>query len=526
MKSIKANAPLLAALLLAAVMKMGLIITHSVPFNGDEAVVATMARHILGGARPYFFYGQAYMGSLDAWLLAGAFRLFGERVFTIRIVQAFLYIIYMITVWWLARIWFKDTLAPTIVVLLAAIPPVLVTTYTSATLGGYNETLILGNLVLGLGYLVTIGGEGKKWWLWLILGLVGGLGFWTMGLAGLYLLTIGMVGLRQFRWGNWQRYLLAACGFILGSLPWWWYNLQHNWLALFELTGHRVYQTTLIERVASFMLMGIPALMGMRFPWRVSYLPWYLAGLALVLYLGIAVFLMRGLCRGANLVQKGALNLMAIFVVITVLATLISRYGIDPSGRYQLPLYLPLLLASTAFVKFCWERSKIWGVIILLLVWGINLGGTVLAATSPDKLTTQFDPISSFDNSHDQYLIDFLQQKGEYRGYTNYWTSFRLAFLSQEQLIYSAELPYKADMSYNPVDIRYRPYAQMADASDRTAYITSKHPVLDDRLRTEFKRLGVSWKEIQLGEFHVFYQLSRAVRPEEIGFGGEPDLAP
>jgi hypothetical protein len=36
------------------------------PFNSDEAIVGLMARHMLQGERPLFFYGQAYLGSLDA----------------------------------------------------------------------------------------------------------------------------------------------------------------------------------------------------------------------------------------------------------------------------------------------------------------------------------------------------------------------------------------------------------------------------------------------------------------------------
>src|SRR6266851_2035799 len=58
-----------------------------VPFNADEAIVGLMARHILQGERPVFFYGQAYLGSLDAWLVAGAFAIFGESVWPIRLVQ-------------------------------------------------------------------------------------------------------------------------------------------------------------------------------------------------------------------------------------------------------------------------------------------------------------------------------------------------------------------------------------------------------------------------------------------------------
>ncbi len=56
-----------------------------------------MARHILQGERPTFFYGQAYMGSLDAFLVALGFRLFGQTVMAIRIVQASLYLLIVAT---------------------------------------------------------------------------------------------------------------------------------------------------------------------------------------------------------------------------------------------------------------------------------------------------------------------------------------------------------------------------------------------------------------------------------------------
>ncbi len=52
-----------------------------------------MARHILGGERPIFFYGQAYMGSLDAWLVAAGFWFFGQQVWVIRFVQILLYLL-------------------------------------------------------------------------------------------------------------------------------------------------------------------------------------------------------------------------------------------------------------------------------------------------------------------------------------------------------------------------------------------------------------------------------------------------
>src|SRR5512143_2634221 len=56
---------LILALAASLGVKILLLGIQAVPFNADEAVVALMAKHILQGERPLFFYGQAYMGSLD-----------------------------------------------------------------------------------------------------------------------------------------------------------------------------------------------------------------------------------------------------------------------------------------------------------------------------------------------------------------------------------------------------------------------------------------------------------------------------
>ena len=80
-----------------------------------------MARHILQGERPLFFYGQAYMGSLDAWLVAGAFQLLGESVAAIRVVQVGLYLAYIVSIWLLAGLAFTDTIVRHIAVWLAVL---------------------------------------------------------------------------------------------------------------------------------------------------------------------------------------------------------------------------------------------------------------------------------------------------------------------------------------------------------------------------------------------------------------------
>ncbi len=94
---------LVGAVLAATALKLGVLAVEAVPFNADEAIVALMARHILQGDYPLFFYGQAYMGSLDAFLVALVFRLIGFEVWGIRLVQILLYAGTLLTTGWLGK---------------------------------------------------------------------------------------------------------------------------------------------------------------------------------------------------------------------------------------------------------------------------------------------------------------------------------------------------------------------------------------------------------------------------------------
>jgi hypothetical protein len=513
---------LLGPFIVAAGLKAILLVAGAVPFNSDEAVVALMARHILQGARPTFFYGQAYMGSLDAYLVAGSFLLFGEKVTSIRLVQITLYLLYMLTLWILARRFFMDKSTPNLVLWIAAIPTVLVTTYTTATLGGYGESLVLGNLILWLGYEIIFGNWRASWLAWLIVGLTGGLAFWTLGMAGVYLLPVAILGLLRFNYKKISMYLLAVVGFFAASSPWWIYNFNHSGEALAILTGTSslsLTASTPFQRLIGLLLLGIPTLLGFRFPWSPEYAPWPVVLLALIFYFGVGLYNWKRTRDRAWAIRPVAYWLLSLFSLIFLLVFLGTQFGIDATGRYFLPLYVPLLLASAAFVRAVWKKSAILGLGLLVLMLSVNGFETGRAASSSDKITTQFDPITRFDNAHDSELAQFLKKHGETRGYSNYWVSFRLAFISQEDIIYSARLPYKANLSYTTADNRYPQYDARANQSDKVAYITTKHPQLDELLRSDFRKMDVSFKEKHIGVYHIFYDLSRPVRPTEMGLG-------
>ncbi|HET91516.1 MAG TPA: hypothetical protein ENN99_12390 [Chloroflexi bacterium] len=514
--------PLVPILVGAVGLKVLLLVLNAVPFNSDEAVVALMARHILRGERPWFFYGQAYMGSLDAYLVAGAFRLLGERVLAIRLVQIVLFVGALWTGYEVVVRFTGDRRAAWLATVLMAFPPVLLTLYTTATLGGYGEALLAGHLLLWWGH--RLGYEdAQRWTLWLAWGLVGGFGFWAFGLVLVYLAPVGLWLLWRLRARTWRGYLLAAVGFVMGSLPWWLGNLGRVDAGVAELFGSAIRSTVTAGsflgdvgmRLFNAVVFGLPALFGLRFPWSVTGAPLWLAGPALALYLGALGYGLRRRDReGAAL--SGWLLLWSVAGAL-LLGFLLTPFGGDPSGRYFLPLYLPLFTFTAEALLVLWERVGRWAGALLGAVLAFNLVGTAQAAlTNPPGITTQFEAITQVDHRYDGALIDFLRAHGGTRGYANYWVTFPIAFLSGEEILLVPRLPYKADLRYTSRDDRYAPYGEAVTASPTVVYVTTNHPLLDALLRVRLRDLGVGYAEVQIGDYHVFYDLSRKVTPEEL----------
>src|SRR5216110_1577490 len=78
---------------LAASLAVGLLVRLAViasplgEIDADEAVVGLMARHIAFlGERPVFYWGQPYLGSLEAFSAAPLFTLFDSSTIALKLV--------------------------------------------------------------------------------------------------------------------------------------------------------------------------------------------------------------------------------------------------------------------------------------------------------------------------------------------------------------------------------------------------------------------------------------------------------
>jgi hypothetical protein len=399
----------------------------------------------------------------------------------------------------------------------------VMTLYTTATLGGYNETLFLGNLILIYGYEVTHGAERSRW-RWALVGALSGLGWWINGLIAAYLAPVGLLILRRFSASQLARYLLAFLFFMLFSAPWWQYNFTHNNAALAiylpqlkteesQIAGYE--SVPMEQRVVGLFLFGLPSLLGVRFPWNVGYFAMPLSLLILALYATLVIYWVR---RGEPRMAADARELLLAMLGVFCLGFVISPFGADPTGRYFLPLVVPLAVLTAATLDGVRAERPLLatGIAVGLLAFCL-LGNGVAAVRQPPGLTTQFDPISHVENDCDQELIDFLRARGLTRGYANYWVAFRLAFLSGEDIVLRAALPYKTDLSYNPADDRYPAYREMVNRAPEVVYITTNHPRLDEIIRQRLATAGVDFEERRIGPYQVFYNLSEHVSPHALG---------
>ena len=268
----------------------------------------------------------------------------------------------------------------------------------------------------------------------------------------------------------------------------------------------------------SFVVLGLPVIMGLRPSWAARWLALPLAPLALVLFMG-------AIGRAARLSLRDWKRALLLGVCVTaIVAFIVTPFGADPSGRYFLPLAAPLVLFIADLLNRVRREYPRAAVTLLAVALLFNLWGNVDAMLNfPPGFTTQFDEVAQVDQRDLPAVIEFLKAQGEMRCYSNYWVTFPVAFLSGETIICSAALPYHLDFKHTTRDDRYSPYTAAVAAGPRAAYITTNHPPLDERLRSELASLGVAFSETTIGDFHIFYGLSHKVPPQEIGLGRTSD---
>ncbi|HLZ22959.1 MAG TPA: hypothetical protein VKQ30_12625 [Ktedonobacterales bacterium] len=182
------RAPLALALLLSLAARALLVARAHAMIDGDEALVGIQAERILHGQYPIYFYGQPYMGSLEAYFAAAIFRVFGPSAWALRVVPILLSLLLVYLTWRLAHALLPKGARTTpllagLAAFVAAAPPLYDAIAELRTWGGqievYVVTLALLLVTVELAdRLRTAAGAFEIAWRWMLWGFLLGLGIW------------------------------------------------------------------------------------------------------------------------------------------------------------------------------------------------------------------------------------------------------------------------------------------------------------------------------------------------------------
>lgn len=327
--------------------------------NPDYAVVVEMARRMAEGREwPVFFYGQSYMGSLEPSASAALAAVFGPDPFWICLGTA----LFGIALLFAVSRWAHDVggaWAGVAAGSLAAIGPVGYFQYMASPRGGYALGLLLTVLLLHKGARMAQRSrergavtEGSC----LLLGFLGGLGFWNFWLTMPALAAAGLVLLAGLRWRilRFRVWGPGALGFMAGSLPFWLWNARNGWLS-FNSQESAAGRGQAPEAVRILLTERLPLLLDAHGVPR-----WQAAAIlgAHVLLLGLAAVALRP-GRGARW-SLGSWSLVtaALYAGAFTAAYALSSFSIPVTPRYLLPFVPLCAVLGGAAVAWTWHASR------------------------------------------------------------------------------------------------------------------------------------------------------------------------
>lgn len=516
---------LLGVVLVALCLRLILIAQSWPILNSDEGTMGIMARHIAyKGEWPIYFYGQYYMGVIQAYLGAVLFHIIGPSLFSLRLGLVILNVIFLVCMYLLTRTLYSRSFALFIVALLA-FGSYYMLQYQLHVYGGYPETLVFGTVLLFSSSCLAITSSplfswkqlGRRLPLYAIWGCVVGLGLWSSSLI-LPLIAVSGFLILLFCWRELLRVVPLLCILLslgLGSIPLIAYNISatpgnDSWSVMTKLQagGSRQEPHTFyffLSHMKETTLVSIPTITGSPFcpvseesalgdpnsphsslctlvhaSWGGGYLLLFACALIFALWSLWMIWrkankqpqdleLRRELarCTARVLLQISALMVLYLFVTSNAPT---SWPGVE--ARYLIGLWLawPVVLwplwrlASPAFaqLKTIKRFSKIASVALLFGLLCMFVCGTALVLADA--------PRAQADDARYLSLTQHLTGLHISHIYTDYWTCNKLAFLSQEQVICAVETG-----NLNPTHNRVPGYLVTVKADHSSAYVYGIH---------------------------------------------------
>jgi hypothetical protein len=486
--------------------------------------VGLQAFGILRGERPIFYPGQAYGGSLESYLVALVFLLFGPSPLTLKLVSL---VFSTLLIYVTYRLAFEIYGIPVglLSALLVAICPLLVTAVSQKAWGGYSLTPVLGSLalILLIRMLFSQDQVGRPWWGMLVLGLLCGLGLWVNPQFFYYLVPVTLLLLLSARRVGFAGFAAFVAGGVVGGLPLLLAILNPQG-GTADLASEGVVPLgdlwpSLRAAVRYMFTDALPTLWGLR-PIR-GEMTLTAAFVVIPVYLAA---ILAGLWEVGRDLWARRLNPAIVLVATVLLAPVVFLLAaltngnwtaiIPDSGllvRYLAPVYGIVAILLAALIWRVRAFSRLAAAVLAALVLTVNLWSH-LAADPVDTMRSVYENVPL--PASNEALIDFLDREGIRYVYSNHWIGYRLMFETQERLI-----------AFDYVDSLYGmdripEYGRQVEAAQSPPAYILFNPGWErtPRLERALDKLEVSYEKQTFAplEYIVYYDLSRKVHPSEV----------
>jgi 4-amino-4-deoxy-L-arabinose transferase-like glycosyltransferase len=487
-----ADAAVVVGSLVGIALRVWILQSRSGALDGDEAVWGLMARHFQHGHLTTFFWGQSYGGTEETLLTVPVLWLFGSSATAIRVVPMVLWAIAAVLVWRVGRRTIGDPRARIAATLFWTGSAFFVWKSTRAH-GFYGSGLVLALTAVLLALRLR---ERDSRIEYALLGLVVGLGWWATPQTAILVLP-AVLWLVAGRPAALRGAVVALPMFVLGSLPWWVFNLRHGFASLQPSAD----ATSKPAHLHNLFSATLPTALGLRSPWSLAWFPATLvgAGLYAVLFAAFVYVLVQR--------PRGSGVWLLTVLIFPVLYTVSSYTWLNNEPRY-LTLVFPALALLVALGATTPLRSvAIVAASIALAAAGLaRIDNRNLAAPQADGVTvpSDFRPLLA------QLSADRIDHV-----YANYWLAFPIAFESRERVVdatvadLSAQRYRVAGGRVLPIpgtsagsEGRFPEYNRLVAASPRVAHVFVAGAQGEGRVRALF--LSNRYRLQRAGGFDVY----------------------
>lgn len=425
-------------LLIGFVFRLYASVYFTCSTDTDVATNAMMVRHIAEGRHvPVFFYNQAYLGTLEAYVGALFYRVMEHSLLPPLLGSALISFLALPFFYFWARRGFGVSAARLGLMLLLMGPPEF---FFRNVFLGYPIALLCGMAAcwLTLRVIDRLKQNTPIRFDAILLGLVAGLGWWNNTLTIAFFAPCGLMIVLCSPWRRWIRLLpLGLAGGLLGASPWIVYSLRHADALAFasdvsvmsgKAFGHNIY-------VALRMILTLAGGDGSGH----GLLGWAACGVVLVL-VAVSVKSLAG--------RVQASQWMPWLIIATTVAIcgISSRFGHVPAVRYLLPVVPAMAVLAGAGAE--WITRRFTGKARWLAPLGIGIILLSQFMQLPNYWSKEHQAGAQATQNQVEQLTAFCKEKGLDALYGNFFLQW-MSYASDERLKITS-FPYYFD--------RYRPY--------------------------------------------------------------------